>query len=55
MENFVFGGNEFAERYFDLEYLRKLQKSRTYFSTDGSERLWRVLNVCVWGNVFEIS
>ena len=31
------------------------EKSRTYFSTDSSERLWRVLNVCVWGNVFEMS
>ncbi len=55
MENFVFNGNAFAERYFDLAHLRKLEKSRTYFSTDSSERLWRVLNVCVWGNVFEMS
>lgn len=55
MENFVFNNNSFAKRYFDLDFLRTLEKSRSYFSTDSSERLWRILNVCVWGKVFALD
>jgi asparagine synthase (glutamine-hydrolysing) len=55
LDTFVFNGNTFAREYFDLKELRKLSQARTYFSTDWSERLWRVLNVCVWGQVFRLS
>ncbi len=54
MEKLVFRENSFAEKYFDLAYLRRLEKARSWGSTDASERLWRVLNVCVWGKVFHM-
>jgi asparagine synthase (glutamine-hydrolysing) len=55
MENLVFKSNSFAERYFDLTYLKRMEQARTYGSSDATERLWRVLNVCVWGEVFNLS
>jgi asparagine synthase (glutamine-hydrolysing) len=55
LETFVFSDNPFARQYFDLKRLRQLAESRTYFSTDWSERLWRVLTLCVWGNVFRLG
>jgi asparagine synthase (glutamine-hydrolysing) len=55
MENLVFESNSFAERYFDLTHLKRMEQARTYGSSDATERLWRVLNVCVWGEVFNLS
>jgi asparagine synthase (glutamine-hydrolysing) len=55
MDQLVFNGNAFAEEYFDLDYLKNLVRARTYGSTDWSERLWRVLNLCVWGKVFDLA
>ena len=55
MERFVFNDNPFAERYFVLDQVRQLYNSRTLLSSDWSERLWRILNVCVWGQVFKLA
>ena len=54
LERFVFNDNPFAERYFDLEQVRKLYRSKTPLSTDWGERLWRILTLAVWGKVFEL-
>lgn len=55
LDKFVLDGNRFAQEYFDLDYVKRLARSRTYLSTDSSERLWRILTVCVWGQVFQLS
>lgn len=55
MERFVYRDNAFAKEYFDLDRLRTLERSTSYFSTDWSERLWRVLTVCVWAKVFKLT
>ena len=54
-ENLVFNGNRFAAQHFDLAYLRRLYAARSYGSSDWSERLWRVLTLSVWGQVFKLS
>lgn len=54
MENFVYSDNAFAKHYFDLGKIRKIEKQRTFLSTDSSERLWRIMTVCVWGEVFGV-
>lgn len=55
MERFVFNDNSFAAKYFDLDALRRQYAKRSHFSTDWSERNWRILNLCVWGNVFGLE
>ena len=54
-DTLVFNNNTFAEHYFDLVYLRKLLRKRIHFGSDWSEVLWRVLNLSVWGHVFELG
>ncbi len=55
LDNFVYSDNKFAKHYFDLDKVREIEKKRTYLSTDSSERLWRIMTVCVWGEVFGVS
>jgi asparagine synthase (glutamine-hydrolysing) len=55
MESLVFNDNPFARQHFDLSRLRRLFRSRTYWSSDWSERLWRVITLCVWGKVFKLG
>lgn len=55
METMVFSGNSFARSYFDLSYIRRLANAPSALSTDWSERLWRVLTLSVWGQVFGLS
>jgi asparagine synthase (glutamine-hydrolysing) len=55
METMVFSGNAFAKTYFDLSYIRRLASAPSGLSTDWSERLWRVLNLSVWGQVFNLN
>lgn len=52
LETFVFNGHDFPKTYFDLDQVRKMARSRFRVGTAWSERLWRVLNVCVWADVF---
>ena len=55
VQSMVLSDNSFARTYFDLPYVRRLMKSPTLLSTDWSERLWRVLNLSVWGQVFHLG
>jgi asparagine synthase (glutamine-hydrolysing) len=55
LETFVLNGSDFARKYFDLRRVRKLAASHAYGSTDKAERLWRILTLCVWGQVFNVS
>ena len=55
MESMVFSDNSFARTYFDLSYIRRLAEAPSALSTDWSERLWRVLTLSVWGQVFGLS
>lgn len=54
-DSLVFSGNSFAQTYFDLPYIKRLLRARLHFGSDWSERLWRVLNLSVWGRVFGLS
>jgi hypothetical protein len=54
METMVFSGNSFARTYFDLPH-PSLANAPSALSTDWSERLWRVLTLSVWGQVFGLS
>ena len=55
MDSMVLSGNDFAKTYFDLAHIRRLADAPRGLGTDWSERLWRVLNLSVWGQVFRVS
>ena len=55
MGSLVFSGNAFAREYFDLRYLKRLMSRPALGSTDWSERMWRILNLSVWGRVFNLA
>lgn len=54
-DSLVFNDNSFARRYFDLEYVQRLLKSRLHVGSSSSETLWRILNLSVWGQVFGLD
>lgn len=54
-DSLVFNDNAFAQSYFDLPHIKRLLRARLHFGSDWSERLWRVLNLSVWGRVFGLS
>lgn len=54
VETFVFQ-SEFARRYLNLDYVRRLARTHSRLSSDPSERMWRIITLCVWGEVFQIS
>ncbi len=55
LQTMVFNDNSFAKRYFNISHIEDMSRARSHFSTDWSERLWRILNLSVWGQVFELS
>jgi asparagine synthase (glutamine-hydrolysing) len=54
VNTFVFQ-SEFARRYFNFDYVKRLAATHSRLSSDPSERLWRIISLCVWGEVFKVS
>jgi len=54
-DTLVFNDNPFAQRYFNLDYVKRLLQPRIHLGSDWSEKLWRVLNLSVWGQVFKLD
>ena len=55
VDDLLLHGNRFAENYFDMAAVNVLARSRSPLSTDADERIWRVLTLAVWGQVFDVA